>query len=68
MLNLFNLITSSKSKDDLKEFFNESKEHQLHIQVESVTEYFKELVEEKIINLTNKIKSFSEKYDPKNTQ
>ncbi len=65
LFNLFNLIVLSKSKSNLKEFFYELEEHQLHIQVDTLTEYFKEFIEEKIITLAGKIKSFSEKYDPK---
>ena len=62
-LDILNLVVESKS--DLKKFFNASKEHQLSIQVESLTECFKEFIEEKIIKLADKIKTFSENYNPK---
>ena len=63
LLTLLKLVAGSKG--DLKNFFNKPEENQHFIQTESITELFKDFVEEKIINLANKIKSFSEKYDPK---
>ena len=70
LLDLFSLVILSKPKDslsknDLKKFFNEPEEHQLQIQVENITKDFKEFIEEKIINLANKIKEFSKQYDRK---
>ena len=72
LFDLLNLIVLSKSqtsssKDNLKKVFNESKENQLHIQIEPLTKCFKAFIEEKIIHLAKKIKDFSEKYDH-NTQ
>ena len=65
LLNLLNLVVISKSKEDLKNYFHEFEKNQLCIQVENVTKDFKEFIEEKIIKLVSKIKTFSEQYNPK---